>query len=73
MAKLTEEQLAALRMFRPNAYSIKLGPIGRELWKLGLVEWRPSWMPGGADYAITEAGRAALATPEVQPSQAEGE
>lgn len=61
---VTREQIAALRMFRPDTHSIQLGPIGRELEQLGLVAWVPSWMPGGSDYAITDAGRAALAKAE---------
>lgn len=58
--RLTEEQRTSLSMYGPETYSIKLGPIGRELERLGLVEWVPSWMGGGYDYAITEAGRRAL-------------
>lgn len=55
--ELSQEQLSHLNMFGPETYSIKLGPIGKELEELGLVEWVPSWMPGGHDYKLTDYGK----------------
>jgi hypothetical protein len=58
---LTQDQSAALRMFRPETYCIALGHVGAELEKLGLVEWAPApaWA-GHRNYSITPAGLAWL-------------
>lgn len=66
---LTDRQLAHLRMFGPYTYSIKLGPVGKELEALGLVEWMPSWVPGGDDYGITEAGQQAVLAARKQEAE----
>lgn len=64
--KLTKAERSALSMFGPDTYGIKLGAVGAELEKRGLVRWVPPVFGGGHDYVITDAGRAAL-TPTVQP------
>lgn len=55
--KATNEELSVLRMFGPETHSMKLGPIGALLESKGLVQWIPSWMPGGLDYQITDLGK----------------
>ena len=64
MARISDEHLVRLRMYKPSTYGINLGEIGREMEQLGLVEWVPPVFGGSPTYAITDAGRAALASTE---------
>lgn len=63
---LTKRHLAVLRMYTPRTYGIALGNEGREMTDMGLLEWRPPVF-GSVMYAITEKGKAVLASQEPQP------
>ena len=60
LAPMSESEIAHLRMFRPETYSIFLGDVGKRLEARGYVTWVPP-MFGGISYAITAAGKDALA------------
>lgn len=49
--KLSKPMHDVLSLFGPSTYSIKLPrtPARISLEELGLIEWVPSWMPGGSD------------------------
>lgn len=69
--EITDEDRAHLAMFAPNTYSLALPrQIGFRLENMGLVEWVPPKF-GGTNWAITDAGRAALRTLEGANSQSE--
>lgn len=61
---LTPAERATLGMYRPDTYCIDL-PLRKERESLvtkGLIEWVPGQAWGGRHtYAITDAGRAAVA------------
>ena len=59
---MTEDQRANLEMYRPDTYGIALGKIGREMEDLGWVRWVPPIFGETPTYAITDAGRDALAS-----------
>ena len=57
---MTHEQRANLEMYSDGTYGIALGEIGRELERLGFVEWVPPVFGNTPTYAITQAGKEAI-------------